>query len=85
MIYYQFALEHNMIIKKPRIFDFLQMWHIHSKNKTLFSLEMLIYLVVIRVFNIKSFNINDDWSTKKNIYKMQINIIKKFYKKLYGK
>lgn len=83
MIYYQFALENNMIIQKPSRIDFFQILHRHSNNKIIFKLEFVLYKILLFLIPYKSFNINDDWSPDSKIYKRQMNVIKKFLDSLY--
>lgn len=85
MIYYQFALEHNMIIQKPSRLDFFQIPHRHSNDIIIFTFEFIKYIIILFIKRYKYFNINDDWSTDRKIYEKQMKVVKLFYYLLYGK
>jgi hypothetical protein len=76
MIYYQFALEHNMIIQKPSRSDFFQIPHRHSNNIIKFTFEFITYIIIFFIRPYKYFNINDEWSLDRTIYKRQMKIVK---------
>lgn len=83
MIYYQYALEKNMIVQKFSFF-FFQIPPFHPNNIMFFTSLFIIYRFFL-IFPFKYFNINDDWSTDKRLYNKQMKIIKMFYYSLYGK
>lgn len=83
MIYYQFAYENEMIVKKYNIFDFFQIPTFHYEWIFLFVLEFIFYYLVLCIFPYKYFNINDDWSTNPETYKKQMKIVNIFYYMMY--
>lgn len=85
MIYYQFGLENNLIKPVETKSDLFQIKNKHSNNIFIFTLEFVMYIIIIFLKSYNYLNINDDWSYKKNVYNKQIKIVKTFLYYLYGK